>query len=657
LAFDHLRQGPLVPEHRCETLRDMVRSTVALAALVAVGCTEPTAVILDVGTDLACSESGNLGLWITTGNDIETVAPTPILEPNCVDGKLGTAPVVPQRDKQATLTVKVAMSLSGPADVDCVPEKNYRGCIVARRRIAFLPNTTLRVPITLYRDCRDVQCSVDETCERLGRCVRNLIDTGACRGEECSLAAGGGAEPAAGGASGGAAGGASGGAAGGVSGGAAGGVSGGAAGGVSGGAAGGVSGGSAGGVSGGSAGGVSGGAAGGVSGGAAGGVSGGAAGGVSGGAAGGVSGGAAGGVSGGAAGGVSGGAAGGVSGGAAGGVSGGVAGGVSGGAAGGVSGGSAGGVSGGSAGGVSGGSSGGFSGGFGGGGGGGVSGGFAGGFSGGITGGGGGAGGGDPCSGPMPAESPCVDPVGAFDCSAPTHYCVIRNGRCVSLPQACDTMLCRFRSDCLLSQRCIFGGNLLGTGVRAACFAGMPGAGQEELCDPSVGCGTGLSCVPFNPGFGELHRCSTTGAGGGAGGGMGGGFVTAGGLATGGGFPGGGGSPTAGGFPTGGGSGSGGGIACGSMLCGAFCCYRGPSNYTCEGMPQSCPGNLSFGCRRDSDCGPNSQCTRPADAPFLSTCVGQGSLGTRTCTTTPPVQACLSGTCTSTGAPDVFYCQ
>jgi len=63
----------------------------------------------------------------------------------------------------------------------CLPPL-YAGCIVARRRLAFVDHKSLDVPIALTRDCLDVPCNTDTSCDH-GNC--KPVDT-TCNDTSCT---------------------------------------------------------------------------------------------------------------------------------------------------------------------------------------------------------------------------------------------------------------------------------------------------------------------------------------------------------------------------------------------------------------------------------------------------------------------------------------
>ncbi|MCA2978920.1 MAG: hypothetical protein INH37_11580, partial [Myxococcaceae bacterium] len=203
--------------------------------LLATGCLEPTALRIDVTTDVPCAQSAGVTITLGAPGAIEQELPSTVTR-DCRDGTIGWLSVVPQDDRQASVAVRVAMSLGGNVEEDCTPERRFRGCIVSRRLARFLPQRTVRVPVALYANCRDVPCDPDTTCSQSGQCISARLPSPSCNDAEClALLPGEGAD---GGVDGGPGGGSSGGGAGGSGGGSAGGSSGGSAGGSSGGSAG-----------------------------------------------------------------------------------------------------------------------------------------------------------------------------------------------------------------------------------------------------------------------------------------------------------------------------------------------------------------------------------------------------------------------------------
>jgi alpha-tubulin suppressor-like RCC1 family protein len=132
------------------------------------------------GTSIALwsSRSGNVGAPVVEAND-----------PWLADGEVGDVVVVPgDASKDSTLTVRVAMGLRGKRAAECTDEGDAKDCIIARRKLSFVPHARLKVPIVMYLACEGVKCSEDTTCSYLGQCVPAQVDPAACQSPDgCTL--------------------------------------------------------------------------------------------------------------------------------------------------------------------------------------------------------------------------------------------------------------------------------------------------------------------------------------------------------------------------------------------------------------------------------------------------------------------------------------
>jgi formylglycine-generating enzyme required for sulfatase activity len=161
------------------------------------GCRDPTAVTLDLSTDVACSEVQ--GTSISVGNEAEVEGRSPAaITADCTSGgtdadnPIGTLVVVPSDDDSDPFAIKVVLGIDVTAEECMAPQ--YQGCVVARRALRFVPHTPLLLPIPMRGACKDVPCTPNTTCV-LGRCVDSTIDCttpGGCGEDKLTSGAGGG---------------------------------------------------------------------------------------------------------------------------------------------------------------------------------------------------------------------------------------------------------------------------------------------------------------------------------------------------------------------------------------------------------------------------------------------------------------------------------
>jgi hypothetical protein len=145
-------------------MRRRLTALVTLAASTLVFCREPTQVTVDIRTDIPCSELH--GVTLTTGraDGYEDKAPVTVT-PECdASGRIGTLVVVPSGDDTDEVAIKVTAGF-GPDDAEACKAPNYGpGCVVARRILRYVPQTSLTLPIFLRRSCAGVPCSPTSTC-------------------------------------------------------------------------------------------------------------------------------------------------------------------------------------------------------------------------------------------------------------------------------------------------------------------------------------------------------------------------------------------------------------------------------------------------------------------------------------------------------------
>ncbi len=146
---------------------------VATGAITA-NCREPTAVTLDLSTDVDCAHLRGVSVAAATPATTEEAPPVAVIT-ECRGAAIGTLTLVPQGAEDGRVGVRVIAALDGPVE-SCTAANGYRGCIVARRRITFVPHNALRVPVALNLVCKDVPCDEDSTCAAAGRCVSSTVD-------------------------------------------------------------------------------------------------------------------------------------------------------------------------------------------------------------------------------------------------------------------------------------------------------------------------------------------------------------------------------------------------------------------------------------------------------------------------------------------------
>jgi len=142
-------------------------------------CRDATRIVLSIGTDLPCAQVKRTTITASRPRESEIGLASSTETEDCSGGMIGDLTVVPDSDNGAEVAIRVVVGVDRVAQ-ECSAQDNYRGCIVARRRIRYIANTTLNVPIRAYLACKDVICEVDSTCNRLGRCVPAALNADDC---------------------------------------------------------------------------------------------------------------------------------------------------------------------------------------------------------------------------------------------------------------------------------------------------------------------------------------------------------------------------------------------------------------------------------------------------------------------------------------------
>ncbi|MBS2020254.1 MAG: hypothetical protein JST00_45765 [Deltaproteobacteria bacterium] len=165
--------------------------TAASAMLLAAeSCKEPTSVEIEVRTTLQPNEVRGTQFFVggdpsALESDVGNGYPSAETANAGADGFVGTLVSIPPDGESGSLSIVVVLGFSN-APSACRPQNGYKGCIVARRRLAYRKNERLRVPILLDPSCVDVPCDAVSTCAK-GSCFSSSIECaadGSCRGPE-----------------------------------------------------------------------------------------------------------------------------------------------------------------------------------------------------------------------------------------------------------------------------------------------------------------------------------------------------------------------------------------------------------------------------------------------------------------------------------------
>lgn len=150
--------------------------TLGVGALLAMtNCAEPTQIVVDVFTD-ACpgpnkkQSINSTGIAVGTADNIENRRPSSTTV-GCAPGSssiVGNLTIYPSGNKDDEVAIKVLGGIESTPD-RCDPPL-YAGCIVHRRQMRFIPNTTQHATVRLLLACLNRQCPPGKTCDN-GACV------------------------------------------------------------------------------------------------------------------------------------------------------------------------------------------------------------------------------------------------------------------------------------------------------------------------------------------------------------------------------------------------------------------------------------------------------------------------------------------------------
>lgn len=165
----------------------LVPIVASILALEGTACRTPTAVTVHVLTDVPCDKQRGVIVAAASPGEYETVAAAGRSQ-RCTpagDGlnDLGTIVLVPRSSEDDRIGIRAVLGANRDAEV-CSAGDGYKGCIVARRLLHYLPHTELTVRVVLRQDCTDVACDALTTCVD-ETCGTAEIDPGKCKGEGC----------------------------------------------------------------------------------------------------------------------------------------------------------------------------------------------------------------------------------------------------------------------------------------------------------------------------------------------------------------------------------------------------------------------------------------------------------------------------------------
>jgi alpha-tubulin suppressor-like RCC1 family protein len=146
--------------------------------LVVGACKDATQVRLIVRTNVEYRADNQLAIWASSRPDSADAPLAQSADPWLSDGNVGDLVVTPPGRKDGELWLRVVMGV-GRAAQTC-SDTDAKGCIVAKRKLRFVPRAGLRVPVVIHLACEGVVCGEESTCNYLGKCVSAVVDPEAC---------------------------------------------------------------------------------------------------------------------------------------------------------------------------------------------------------------------------------------------------------------------------------------------------------------------------------------------------------------------------------------------------------------------------------------------------------------------------------------------
>jgi hypothetical protein len=153
------------------TPRTTSRAAVAGFSAVAVAlaaCADPTQIVLQVSTDLACGDVGKVEVRVARSTTELDGAQAQVTEAtSCSAGRIGSLVIVPSADDQAKVYVRATLFPKGTNDCTAAAS----GCIVTNAITTFEPKSSRDLPLVLAGVCKGKSCPSGQTCGVGAACV------------------------------------------------------------------------------------------------------------------------------------------------------------------------------------------------------------------------------------------------------------------------------------------------------------------------------------------------------------------------------------------------------------------------------------------------------------------------------------------------------
>lgn len=131
-----------------------VAAACVCSAMSVTGCRDATAIVVDVETDLPCADESLVTTAITAGTPEGYASSAPLAVTTRCDaatGHIGSLVLLPSTNDNAEIVIQVVTATRGKGPDSCTSDP--ASCIVERRRMRYIPHTTLDVPIHMIVRC------------------------------------------------------------------------------------------------------------------------------------------------------------------------------------------------------------------------------------------------------------------------------------------------------------------------------------------------------------------------------------------------------------------------------------------------------------------------------------------------------------------------
>jgi hypothetical protein len=154
------------------------RAAIATAVVTALAgahaaCRPPTQITVEIFTDVRCSDLRGTSITVGSLDSLEARPPETTTLKCSDEGRIGSLVIVPRGDRDDEIAIRVVTAFAVDLS-QCAGPTYGPGCIVARRSLRFVPNSSLQVPIKMNAVCRGIPCGAFDTCAG-GGCVSAVI--------------------------------------------------------------------------------------------------------------------------------------------------------------------------------------------------------------------------------------------------------------------------------------------------------------------------------------------------------------------------------------------------------------------------------------------------------------------------------------------------